>query len=51
MNQSIGRFPPHLLILRKRAALSRRMGGKIWSKGPILRDAARAAPQDEEVER
>ncbi|ASP35409.1 hypothetical protein CHH27_21005 [Labrenzia sp. VG12] len=35
------------LILRKRRALSRRTGGILKSKRPILRDASKLAPQDE----
>ncbi len=36
-----------LLILRKRAALSRRMGGRVRAVWPILRDEPPGPPQDE----
>ncbi|MGX1498463.1 hypothetical protein ACSSV1_003514 [Labrenzia sp. MBR-25] len=43
--------PTHCLILRKAKGLSRRMGGTLRNKRPILRDGPDGPPQDEGVAR
>jgi len=42
-----GSYPQTTLILRKRAALSRRMGSRFRAVWPILRDGPDGPPQDE----